>query len=76
MTLKLSHTPGKLVSMKNRSLTSVRATWRQHFLAIARETQVAEAGPFRIARAGLRTRALSAFPSLSARIRIPASAAA
>lgn len=62
--------------MKNRSLTSPRATWREHFLAVAREAQVLDSGPFRIARAGLKSRALSAFPALSSRIRIPASATA
>ena len=62
--------------MKNRSLTSPRATWREHFLAIAREAQVLESGPFRTARAGLKSRARAAFPALSARIRIPASATA
>ncbi len=61
--------------MKNRSLTSPRATWREHFLAVAREAQV-DSGPFRTARAGLKSRALASFPSLSARIRIPASATA
>ena len=59
--------------MKIRTLANRRASWRAHFLAIAREAQAVDRQPFKLPRAGLkpRVRALA----LRSRVLIAANAA-
>ena len=42
--------------MKIRTLANRRASWRAHFLAIAREVQVLDRQPSKLPRAGLKPR--------------------
>jgi hypothetical protein len=72
---KPSSNPGKIDPMKTRKLTNApRATWREHFLAVAREAGEPLSSP---ARAGLGLRPRGR-PGLStfARRRLPMAAAA
>lgn len=60
--------------MKIRTLPQPRATWRAHFLAVAREAEAAGGPSARMARAGLKPR-VRAMPSVL-RSRVVATAAA
>jgi len=60
--------------MKIRTLAN-RASWRQHFLAIAREAQGPEAQPFKLARLGAKPRVRTLAAAFRSRLQ-PAPAAA
>lgn len=61
--------------MKIRMLANRRASWRAHFLAIAREAQGLEPQPSKISRAGLKPRVRTVAPVLRSRV-MPAATAA
>jgi hypothetical protein len=61
--------------MKIRSLANPRATWRAHFLAIAREVQGNAPQPVRTAPAGPKPRVRALPFALRSRVLPPASAA-
>ena len=61
--------------MKIRSLAPTRATWRAHFLAIAREAEAAGGQPARMARAGLKPRVRAVASALRSRVLATAPAA-
>ena len=54
--------------MKIRSLAPRRATWRDHFLAVAREAQGQLPAASRFARGGLKPRARAMASALRARV--------
>ena len=61
--------------MKIRSLANPRATWRAHFLAIAREAQGDTPQPLRTASAGPKPRVRALASALRARV-LPRTSAA
>ena len=75
MTLKLSYRARKVRSMKIRTLANRRASWRAHFLAIAREAQAPDLQPFKLPRAGLKPRVRALAPDFRSRV-MPAATAA
>lgn len=54
--------------MKIRSLAPRRATWRDHFLAVAREAQAQQPATARFARGGLKPRVRALASALRARV--------
>lgn len=61
--------------MKIRTLANRRASWRAHFLAIAREAQAPDPQPARSPRAGLKPRIRALAPVFRSRVMPAASAA-
>ena len=61
--------------MKIKSLANRRASWRAHFLAIAREAQALDPQPFKIPRAGLKGRVRRLAPAIRSGV-MPAATAA
>lgn len=61
--------------MKIRSLARQRATWRAHFLAIAREAPAPAAHPPRFVRAGLKPRVRAVASAIRSRVLAAAPAA-
>lgn len=61
--------------MKIRTLAHRRASWRSHFLAIAREVQAPDSQPFTPPRAGLGARVRALAPAMRSRVTSAAAAA-